>query len=304
MVELRKLLLVHFVHKAIANYVAGIPGHEFVGDVTQVDVNDRVKVGDRVVADISIPCGECQMCLRGSDRRRNHCFQRCIIGLSGKDGAMAHYVTVPVENLHVVPQEISDRQATFVEPLACVLRVVEQDIIRPGQSVAVVGDGRMGLLSAAVLANICKVTIFGANIARMKRTLPASVDKLVPSEKVTAKYADAFDVCVVAAGTARAFMVATLLTRPLGVVVLKSSCSNSSAMVGLTTAPIVTKELTVIGSQSGDSARALDLLTKSSIDVDKFGIETFAFANVLEAVRFSQSPDVLGVHVNFLTAEQ
>ena len=297
---LRPILQIIYV---LLFFASGIPGHEFVGEVSEVDANSHLKIGDRVVADINIVCGSCRMCNLGGDNKRNHCLQRRVLGLAGKCGALAGYLTVPLENLHVVPENVSNVQATFVEPLSCVLRVVEQNIVKPEHSVAVVGDGRMGLLTATVLSNHCKkVTIFGLNGARMKRCLPKSVDKLIASEKTTNKYVDAFDVCVVAAGTARALMLAASLTHPLGVIVLKTSCSNSNAMVGLTTAPIVTKELTVIGSQSGSSASALSVLANGEIDVNKFGIETFPFVNVLDAIKRAQAPDTLSVHLSFASS--
>ena len=121
---------------------AGVLGHEFVGEVEAApDVGGWV--GQRVVGEINIGCGQCGLCRRGLAK---HCRMRRTLGISSKDGAFAEYLTLPAQNLHAVPESVSDEQAVFVEPLAAALQVLEQVSIRPSDSVAVVGDGRLGLL--------------------------------------------------------------------------------------------------------------------------------------------------------------
>ncbi len=125
----------------------GVLGHEFVGTVVEAD--DEKLVGRRVVGEINIACGDCDMCRRDLGR---HCRHVRVLGINNWDGAFAEWVVLPEQNLHVVPARVSDRQAVFVEPLAAAVEIIEQVHIEPQQRVAVVGDGRLGLMSRASVA--------------------------------------------------------------------------------------------------------------------------------------------------------
>ncbi len=116
----------------------GVLGHEFVAE------NDE---GRRVTAEINDACHECPTCRAG---RPGHCPRRTVLGILGHDGAMADLVRVPVRNLHEVPEGIVDREAVFIEPLAAAFRIAEQVDLGPTVAVAILGDGKLGLLSAWV----------------------------------------------------------------------------------------------------------------------------------------------------------
>ena len=137
----------------------GIPGHEFVGVVESAPEADAAWIGKRVVGEINVGCGQCAWCARNE---KEHCSSRNVLGIRGRDGAFSEFVTLPAKNLHAVPDAVDDETAVFVEPVAAACRILEQMTIGDGQRVAVVGDGRMGLIVSQVLRTATPhVTVFG-----------------------------------------------------------------------------------------------------------------------------------------------
>ena len=135
----------------------GVLGHEFVGDV--VSSPDKDLVGQRVVGEINVVCGRCDLCLSGLS---THCRNRTVLGILNHDGAFADFVRLPAENLHVLPKIVDDDQAVFVEPLAAAFQVLKQIKLDGRKWVTVLGDGRLGLLVAQVLRNAgCPVRVIG-----------------------------------------------------------------------------------------------------------------------------------------------
>ena len=126
---------------------AGILGHEFVGEV--IDAPDKKWIGARVVGDINAVCGKCEACLNG---RPTHCESRTVLGIVNRDGIFAEYATLPIENLHRVPDSVPDEMAVFTEPLAAALEIQQQIQIKPTDRVLVIGAGRLGQLIAQTLA--------------------------------------------------------------------------------------------------------------------------------------------------------
>src|SRR5688572_25167965 len=116
---------------------AGIPGHEFAGIVER---GPDALTGKRVVGEINAVCGRCEACLHG---RPTHCENRNVLGIIGRNGAFAEYLTLPAANLHVVPDELPAEVAVFTEPLAAALEIQEQVEIGPADRVLVVGDGKL-----------------------------------------------------------------------------------------------------------------------------------------------------------------
>jgi alcohol dehydrogenase len=125
-----------------------IPGHEFVGIVESGPPEARAWIGVRVVGEINIGCGRCRWCAAGS---KEHCDDRAVAGIRAHDGAFAEIFSLPAGNLHAVPDTMDDETAVFVEPTAAACRVLEQIAIDDRTRVAVLGDGRMGLLVAQVV---------------------------------------------------------------------------------------------------------------------------------------------------------
>jgi len=124
----------------------GVLGHEFVGVVEKAA--KQKWVGKRICGEINFGCAECLYCERGLSR---HCPKRTVLGILNQNGAFAEYVVLPIRNLHEIPESIPNSSAVFVEPLAAALEILEQIKIEPNCDVAVIGDGKLGLLICQVL---------------------------------------------------------------------------------------------------------------------------------------------------------
>jgi alcohol dehydrogenase len=238
----------------------GVLGHEFVGEVAACPA-DPDWVGRRVVGEINAACGVCATCRAG---RATHCPSRTALGIHGRDGACADYLTLPVENLHAVPDEVSDDQAVFVEPLAAALEITDQVHLRPSDRVVVLGDGKLGQLTAQVLALTgCDLTVVGRHQAKLDLLAARGIDTCLVEGSDTGPEMQA-DVVVEATGTRAGFAAAQRVLRPRGKLVLKSTY-HGLASVDLTA--IVVDEVQVLGSRCGPFAPALRLLRQGLVDV-------------------------------------
>ncbi len=228
----------------------GVIGHEFVG----VDEH-----GKRWVAEINNACRRCPTCLAG---RPSHCPTRTVLGIVAHDGAMAERVAVPRENLHAVPDAVSDEEAVFVEPLAAAFQILEQVTIARTDRVAVLGDGKLGLLSAWVLRTASDdVTLVGRHAHKLALAGDALAQRLAGDVGGLAR---GFDVVVDATGSPSGLAAAIGLCRPRGTVVLKTTVAAEHA---LSLAPVVIDELTLVGSRCGPFPRAIDALARKAVDV-------------------------------------
>jgi threonine dehydrogenase-like Zn-dependent dehydrogenase len=232
---------------------AGTPGHEFVGEV--VDADTRALVGRRVVGEINLECGRCEWCQRGLGR---HCPTRTVLGIVKQPGVFSEFFTLPERNLHVLPDSIPDDRAVFVEPLAAACEILEQVRIPKGAPVAVLGDGKLGLLVAQVLqAYGAEVRLFGKHKEKLAIAEAAGVH-------TSLKPAGRFDWVVEATGSAPGLMQAVGMTRPRGTLILKSTVHGT---VALDTAPVVVNEITLVGSRCGRFEPALKLLRTGKVRV-------------------------------------
>ena len=238
----------------------GIPGHEFVGMVLQSP--QRKWVTRRVVGEINCPCGSCDLCRRGFGR---HCPDRSVLGILGREGAFAERLCLPLDNLHLVPDSVTDEQAVFTEPLAAAFEILEQAELAPDDSVLVMGDGKLGLLCAQVIRLTgCRVEVMGRH--RRKLDLLDGIPAYLPHEMPQRK----FDVVVEATGSPEGFTTALSYLRPRGTLVLKSTVAGEW---NINLAPVVIDEITVVGSRCGPFNKALTALEKNEVRVD-FLIET------------------------------
>ena len=239
----------------------GIPGHEFVGVVEEVSSpSDAHWRGRRVVGEINVGCGRCASCAAGV---KEHCASRSVVGIRGREGAFAELLSLPAANLHEVPDAIDDRAAVFVEPVAAACRILEQLQIDDGTRVAVVGDGRMGLLVAQVLRTRSpQVTVFGRHESKLgvARAL-GLVTQVSGAETDSARQ---FDVVVDVTGRPDGLTRSLGLVRPRGTVVLKSTFHGEAAFE---TWPIVVDEVTLMGSRCGPFRPALGLLASGAVNV-------------------------------------
>ncbi|HYO80601.1 MAG TPA: alcohol dehydrogenase catalytic domain-containing protein [Bryobacteraceae bacterium] len=236
----------------------GTPGHEFVGQVADADT--RSLVGKRVVGEINLNCGKCSWCERGLP---NHCPKRSVLGIVKHPGAFRELLTLPERNLHVVPRAVVNEHAVFTEPLAAACRIQEQLRMPKGTAVAVLGDGKLGLLVAQVLqAGGARVHQFGRHRHKLAIAEKAGVSGEVVQGKLPARR---YPVVVEATGSAAGLNDAISLAEPCGTVVMKSTVHGE---VGIDTAPAVVNEITLMGSRCGPFAPALKLLASRRVYVD------------------------------------
>jgi alcohol dehydrogenase len=264
----------------------GILGHEFVGRVVECD--EPQWVGQRVVGEINIACGRCDWCKRNLGR---HCPRRTVLGIMNRPGVLAEYVALPVMNLHKVPEEISDPVATFTEPVAAAGEILEQISITPGTQVAIIGDGRLGLLTAQVLRHAgAQVTLIGRHAWKLDlarawgvQVLREGDEQLIPSS---------FPVTVDATGSPRGIGEALRLVEPRGTVVMKSTF-HGAAQFDVT--KLVVDEVALLGSRCGVFAPALELLRRGHVTVHNLISKTFPLAQGLEAFDYLDRTSALKV---------
>lgn len=237
----------------------GVPGHEFVGEVVESD--DPSLAGRRVTGEINIACGKCDWCARGLGR---HCPRRSVLGILRRPGAFQEFFTLPERNLHLVPASVPDEHAVFTEPLAAACEILDQVRIPRGAPVAVLGDGKLGLLIAQVLhAHGAEAVLIGRH--RQKLGIAAGAGIRTQLAGGTAPRA-AFDWVVEATGSSAGLAHAVGMARPRGTVILKSTVHEA---VSIDSAPVVVNEITLVGSRCGRFEPALRLLRARRIHLDR-----------------------------------
>jgi threonine dehydrogenase-like Zn-dependent dehydrogenase len=264
----------------------GIPGHEFVGIVEQGAAN---LVNQRVVGEINATCGQCHFCLTGHP---THCQQRTVLGIVNRNGAFAEYLTLPIANLHTVPDSVTTDAATFTEPLAAALEIQEQIAITPSDRVLVVGDGKLGQLVAQTLALTgCDLLVVGRHSDKLAKLEQVGI-KVGFADLVTVK---SFDVAVECTGNREGFNLALAGLRPRGTLVLKSTYAGK---LTVDASALVVDEITVIGSRCGPFAKALQILAQKQIDVSSLIESCYSLEQGLIAFDRAQKRGVLKVLLN------
>jgi threonine dehydrogenase-like Zn-dependent dehydrogenase len=285
----------------------GTIGHEFVGVIESLpDVSEnRVSAsasqppmssltvglltpGQRVVGEINAGCGVCELCRAGDPR---HCSRRTVLGIVGRDGAHAELLKLPLVNLLPVPAEISDEHAVFTEPLAAACTILERVDVNEATGVAVIGDGKLGLLCAQVLKTIgAPVTLVGKHQSKLHIAARRGIETITASQAQNRK--GEFDVVVEASGSPTGFRLALNLLRPRGILVLKSTFHGATEIEA---APLVVNEISVIGSRCGRFAPALELLKTGAVNVQSLISEEFALTNGIRAMERAAEPGVMKV---------
>ena len=262
----------------------GTLGHELVGIVEECA--DASWLGARVTAEINLACQRCDLCQRGLQR---HCPTRRVLGILDKDGAFAEYVTLPIENLHRVPDGLSDRAACFIEPLAACFEILEQVAITPRDRVAVLGDGKLGTLIAMVLSNNgTPPVLVGKHASKIARAQRLGIRSTYAQELSPKSY----DVVIEATGSPSGMELATSLVRPRGTIVLKSTYHGE---LTLQAAPWVIDELTIVGSRCGPFSPALSELAAGRLMPESLIDAVFPLHDVERAVQHASEPGVLKV---------
>jgi alcohol dehydrogenase len=262
----------------------GTPGHEFVGEVVEAD--DRSWVGERVVGEINLACGKCDWCARGLGR---HCPKRTVLGIVKQPGAFREFLTLPEQNLRRVPRAIPSEEAVFVEPLAAACEILDQVRIPRGTPVAVLGDGKLGLLASQVLqAHGAKVQLYGRHKEKLRIAGQSGVSTEIAKKLPVAKY----EFVVEATGSAEGLKQAVQMTQPRGTVVMKSTVHG---LVSIDSAPVIVNEITLVGSRCGRFEPALRLLAQRKVRVDAMISEVLPLKSAPKAFRDAAKSGVLKV---------
>ncbi|MBI5951332.1 MAG: alcohol dehydrogenase catalytic domain-containing protein [Chloroflexi bacterium] len=265
----------------------GVLGHEFVGEV--VTAPDASWIGQRVVGEINATCGKCEACLNG---RPTHCEVRTVLGIVNRDGVFAEYTTLPVENLHRVPDSVPDEMAVFTEPLAAALEIHQQIQIKPTDRVLLVGAGRLGQLVAQTLA------LTGCDLHALVRHTYQK-DLLATRGIKTIAEADIqprrWDIVVEATGSPVGFDIARKAIRPRGTLVMKSTYAGE---LTVNFSPLVVDEITIIGSRCGPFAPALGLLERREVDPTVLISAQYKLGECLKAFEHAAQSGVLKVLIS------
>ncbi len=280
------------ITKGYMGYV-GVLGHEAVGVVEDVNDEDKSLIGKRVVPEISYGCkkSDCPWC---AEKMYRHCPERHTLGIVNKDGVFAEYFTMPIEVLFEVPENVTNRQAVFVEPLAAALEITEQHHIKPYEKVVVLGDGKLGIITALALnAQNLDVTLVGKHQNKLDIAKSQGVKTALLNEfPVEKKY----DVVVEATGSISGFETALALTKPRGVLVLKSTVAASKEF---NLAPIVIDEITVLGSRCGQFPAALRMLASNKVDFSSLISGVYSVDDAITAFEKNKEKETLKVLLQF-----
>ena len=266
---------------------SGTIGHEFVGVVEQCSEMPGL-IGKRVVGEINVGCGDCSLCINGDSR---HCPHRTVLGIHGRDGSHAEFLTLPGRNLIEVPDSVSDESAVFTEPLAAAFGISERVPIEPDTRAAVIGDGKLGLLCAMTLKlSSDSVTLIGKHTEKLAIAGKRGIEGRL-TEK-TDSLRKSFDIVVEASGSESGFTSALDLVKPRGTIVLKSTFHGEPRWEA---ARVVVDEISVVGSRCGRLAPAIELLASNRVQVDDLISEEFPLKDGVSAFRAAETKGVLKV---------
>ena len=267
----------------------GIPGHEFVGEIVKAPTAPW-RVGQRVVGDINVGCGECPDCLAA---RHGHCKNRCVLGIKNRDGAFADYLKLPLQNLIPVPETVSDEAAVFTEPLAAALQIQQQVQIGDTDNVLVVGAGRLGQLIARNLAAVAGQLTVVARHHSQQALLTAQDIDWIQEGGIRDR---SFDIVIEATGSPAGFAMAHQAVRPQGTIVLKSTYTDTEGTKWpLQLSSLVVDEITLVGSRCGPMAAALDQLEKQRVDPTGLIAKRYFLHDALAAFKHAAAPGALKI---------
>ncbi|MBF0539926.1 MAG: alcohol dehydrogenase catalytic domain-containing protein [Nitrospirae bacterium] len=218
----------------------GILGHEFIGVIE--DTIDKSLIGRRVTGEINVSCGKCAMCKMGLKR---HCYNRAVQGIHKIDGAMAEYCTLPIENLKIIPDEISDEKAVFIEPMSAAAQILTQITIEANDTCVILGDGKLGILCAWVMTTVCRdVTIVGHHENKLNAARWNGLKTITDISEIKT----GVDIVIEATGSLSGLTDAVKICRPMGIIILKSTVASK---IEIDLSIVTINEISIIGSRCG-----------------------------------------------------
>ena len=263
----------------------GILGHEFVGTVEEASGHEHLN-GKRVVGEINAACRNCPTCQTGY---LTHCPNRTTLGIDQRDGAFAEYLCLPVENLHPLPDNISDDQAVFTEPLAAACQILEQISITANDRVVIIGDGKLGLLCAQVIhTTSCQLTVIGRHPEKLALLKNLGIETTTQIENVS----PGIDIAVEATGSPDGLKLANQLLRPRGTLVMKSTYHGHTTF---DFTALVVNEINILGSRCGPFPQALEMLKQNHVSVEPLIHSKLSINQGIEAIKLASTPGTLKV---------
>ncbi|MBI4850127.1 MAG: alcohol dehydrogenase catalytic domain-containing protein [Nitrospirae bacterium] len=282
----------------------GVLGHEFVGVVEKC--NEKSLIGKRVAGEINIGCGTCSYC---QNHMQNHCPNRSVSGILNKEGAFAEFLTLPVSNLHLIPDSISDEEAVFVEPLAAAFEILQQVKILPADKVCVLGDGKLGLLAGQVLSTTgCNLVVAGKHREKLKilEEMGIKTEEIESINPVGAGFKPAptmgdkggffgpneFDHVVDCTGSSSGIQKALQIVKSRGKIILKTTIAESAA---INLNQIVVGEITIIGSRCGPFPTAIKAIAEKKVKLSPLISNIFSLEDGVKAFEYAARKGVLKV---------
>jgi len=259
------------------NTEAMVLGHEFIG-VTEE--------GQRIVGEISISCGNCEFCLQGIITQ---CLNRFTLGIMRYDGAFADKIVLPPENIHPLPDTVSDDQAVFVEPLAAGLQTLHQTHISPHHRVVLIGAGKLGLLTAQVISLTgCDLTVICRHDKQINLLKKWGIDTARSGEIEH----NCADIVVDCTGNESGFADALDLVKARGTIHLKSTYAQLP-QANLTR--VVVDEIRIDTSRCGSFPAAIRLLERGLVDVESLIDARYPLDDAIEAMNHAAQKGILKV---------
>lgn len=265
----------------------GVLGHEFVGVVEKCA--NKSLINKRVVGGINLGCNSCPECANNLQR---HCKNRQTLGIYKKDGCFSEFFTLPIQNLLIVPDNVPDEVAVFIEPLAAAYEILEQIQIKPTDKVAILGDGKLGLSISLIFSclNIDYIHI-GKHDEKLEITREFKGKTKLLSE-VNNSDLKSYDVVIEATGSVGGFETSLSLVRPRGILVLKSTIA---AKEGLNLANVVIDEITVVGSRCGQFEPVLRLMEKEQINTKSLISKILPLDEAIEGFELNRKKETIKV---------
>ena len=264
---------------------SGVLGHEFVG-IAQ----SGAFAGQRVVGEINCSCLGCPTCRSGLP---THCPTRTVIGILNHDGGFADYLLVPERNLHAIPDSLPNDEAVFVEPVAAAFQILRQQVVKRGEAVLILGDGRLGNLCAQVLADFgCAVRVVGKHPEKLQRLAELGIDTCLLAD---AEPSHSYETVIDCTGSATGLPTALQFVRPWGQIILKTTVAGEQT---LALAPVVIDEVRIIGSRCGPFPDAIAALEAGRIKVRPLISATYSLDDAVDALKFTAEQPVLKVLLN------
>jgi L-iditol 2-dehydrogenase len=249
-------------------------GHEPAGEIVASGPGVALAPGTRVAVEPAITCGHCEHCLSG---HHNNCLTSIFMGSPGRHGLFLEYATMPASNVVQIPDDMSFRQATVIEPLSVILHVWEMVKIRLGDTVAIMGAGPIGLLTATVarIAGAARVFVADRVPHRLALARRMGVDITVDlrAESMLEAICDqtggrGVDIAVDAAGSMEAINTAIAAARIGGQIIMIGIPSENKTPFDVVGAMLKELNIQTIRRSNHNAHGAIELLSSGRIPAD------------------------------------